>query len=86
MEKVVRQKSREVAVVQGGYSYIGLWPIYMVFSGSIMYLTPRIGSILSFIIVCPVVCIIAKLVLTPNSLSSKFKRPAVSVPHRFLFS
>lgn len=44
-------KMQGTKVIQGGYSDIRLWPCYMIFSGSMLFLMPQIGFFTSLILV-----------------------------------
>lgn len=55
-------KNQPVEVIQGGYSDIRLWPCYMIFSSSMLFLMPQIGFFSSLLLVGTPAFLIAKWV------------------------
>lgn len=49
MKKLTNIQNQKI--IHGGYSDIRLWPCYMVYTGSILFLSPQIGTFFSMVIV-----------------------------------
>ncbi len=74
MKLFKNKQSNDISVIQGGFSDIRLWPVYMVYSGSILYFAPRYGlfntiTIFSILAVCVLVLVIK---ISPVATSSTY--------------
>lgn len=50
MKLFKNKQSKDISVIQGGYSDVRLWPCYMIYSSLILFFAPQIGVMLSIVI------------------------------------
>jgi hypothetical protein len=50
MKLIKNKQSKNISIIQGGYSDVRLWPCYIIYSSLVLFFSPVIGMALSVIL------------------------------------